>query len=378
MTTILVILFSVFTALLWLSTFGWLALLGAMTMLRRPNADRLAEGKVDIAVVIPSLNEEHLIQAKLQDMKRTDYPPDLMRVLILDGGSTDKTPALVTQAIAEGGAVQLVRLEDAHGKSDQINYALLNVTQDIIVFTDVDARLAPMCIGELVRTLMREPSTSVVGAVIHPDTTFVEERIYWSFLNTLWWLEGEALGAAGVSGVCYAVRRSSVLPLLSGIHGEDMHLALTAAARGFGIRLCRTAHATEVRVPHTIREFFRFRYRRGHAYLSELLSATRGEWTTKRRLIVCVVRLWHFFVTPLLSIGVLLTGTALAWTPYWPWLLGTLLAFAVTAAGIVLATERLMPTGLPRRTLIQGVCRLGGLAWLALLWTSLSTRWSRG
>lgn len=378
MATILVVLFAAFTILLWLSTFGWFALLAVMARQRRPSTDRPVNEKTDIAVVIPSLNEEYLIQSKLQDMKRTDYPADRMHVLILDGGSTDKTLDFVAQSIEAGGTVQLVRLTQRQGKSDQINYALLNVTQDVIVFTDVDARLAPTCIGELVSALMRESSMSVVGAVIHPDTPFLEERIYWSFLNTLWWLEGEALGSAGVSGVCYAVRRSSVLPLLPGIHGEDMHLALAAAARGLGVRLCRTAHATEVRVPQTIREFFRFRYRRGHAYLAELLAAARGKWTTKRRLIVCAVRLWHFFVTPLLSIGAVFTGVALVWTPYWPWPLGALLAFIIPAVGIMLAAERLMPTGLPRYALARGVCRLGGLAWLALLWTSLSVRWNRG
>src|SRR3990172_868480 len=189
--TLLLIAFVGTATVLWLSVFGYLVALVALAAIRRRSVAQPSHYP-DIAVVIPTLNEEALIMSKLRDLRRTDYP-GRVSVVVADGGSVDRTVALVSEEIARGESVRLLCLPRARTKTDQINHALTLLPQPIVVVTDADAVLEPSCIRELVSVLMDDPATVVVGASVRPASTLVEERIHWWFLNYLYFLYGEVL-----------------------------------------------------------------------------------------------------------------------------------------------------------------------------------------
>ena len=142
----------------------------------------------------------------------------------------------------------------------------------------------------------------------HPSRNeLLEERIYWWFLNTLWWLEGEALSAAS-SPACAtrsAARSSSRTPHAAG--ADDILFALAAGAHGHGVRLCRAAGAVETRVPHSPAEFISFRRRRGAGYLGALVAPLPASGLSGWRL-ARAVRLFHFIVSPLAMAAVTVSG----------------------------------------------------------------------
>lgn len=340
----LLILFLVTASILWVSLFGYLLALVFFAS-RRHRDDLGASALPEIAVVVPTLNEEELILAKIADLRRTDYPSDRMTVVVVDGGSVDQTMKLIRQEIARGEPIHLVSLNGARGKPYQINHVLGILTQDIVVFTDVDSVLEPSCIRELISVLERDPNTAVAGATVRPDTDLLEERIHWWFQNYLWWLEGEVLSSAGVSGVCFAVRRETVLPLPQDAYADDVHVAFAAAARGFRARLCRKAHATEIRVPQTASELMQFRRRRGWWYLSELLRSAHDIHAPMSWRLARLMRLWHFLVTPKIGVGLAVSACVLLWTPYWHWPLLTFVAFAAPAGAALFASNTLAVEG---------------------------------
>ena len=176
--TVLLILFLGTATLLWLSVFGYLLVLVSIASRRRPG-ERGEPALPEIAVVIPTLNEEDLIASKLADLRRTDYPRDRMEVVVVDGGSVDRTTKLVQQEIERGEKIKLLCLNGARGKAYQINHALGSLAQEVVVVTDVDTLLEPSCIRELVGALVNDPKTSVVGASIQPDSVLAEERLHW-------------------------------------------------------------------------------------------------------------------------------------------------------------------------------------------------------
>ncbi len=364
--TVLLVLYLTAATLLWLSVFGYLLALAVIAFKRGGSAAR-PTAFPDIAVVVPTLNEESLILSKLKDLERTDYLRDRMTVIVADGGSVDRTTGLVQQEVASGAAVRLLRVAGARGKTDQINHALAQLTQDIVVVTDADAALDPSCIRELVGVLLHDPRTAVVGATVRPASGLLEERIHWWFLNYLWWLEGEVLAAAMISGVCYALRREAALALPPDAPCEDAYLALATGARGFRVRLCRTAVATEVRVPQTAQELLRFRRRRGRGYVRELRRITPRASAPAGWRVARSVRIWHFRVTPTVGAGLAVAACALLWTPHWPWLLITLVAFA---APVLLALH--LSTTLARSCpqwwrLGLAAGHLLGLTWLSVV-----------
>ncbi len=362
----LLVVFLTAATALWLSIFGYLGLLVVLAFRRdapwRRDLDATADELPTVAVVVPVRNEAALIAGKLDDLRRTDYPRERLAVVIADGGSTDATRAALDAARSGGMRFEVVEVPHARRKVDQLNAVLPRLHQEVVVCTDADATLEPGCIGALVATLRADPQTSVVGARVRPATRLLEERIHWRLLNRLWWLEGEALGAAAVSGVCFAMRRAETAPLPGDCDAEDVHVALRATAHGRRARLCRTALATELRVPQSAREFLRFRRRRGAGYLRELrrpaMPGVPARWHVVRGL-----RLFHFLAMPALAGLAAGSAVLLLATPAWPWVPATAGTFAVPLLAAGAASS-----ALPRLWHVPVAAgRLAGLIWLSLL-----------
>jgi len=355
--------FLVGAAALWLSVFGYL--LALRLLIRIGDARAEPSDWPEVAVIVPTRNEEAFIAAKLADLRRTDYPADRLAILVVDGGSTDDTAELVQAAIDVGAPLSLLRLGRTRGKSEQVERALARVKQEIVVVTDADAVLEPGCVRELVRTLSQDPQTAIVGASVRPATPLLEERMHWWLLNRLWWLEGEVLSAALVSGVCYAVRRSCAAPLVPD-GTDDAQLALGAGARGLRARLCPAARATEMRVPRSPSELLEFRRRRGLDYARALRRAAPGRapfgWRLAR-----AIRLWHFRVAPAVGLAVAALGFALLASDHWPWAMLAFAAFALPALAMVArgASQECRPAAWWQ--IGFATTRLLALTWLALL-----------
>jgi len=294
---VLLIFFLVLSSVLWMTTFGYLISLSLVRVFQKKNPAK-NETLPKIAVVVPTLNEEGLISGKLRNLETSDYPDESMQIFVIDGGSTDKTIDTVKQEINGKKNTELICLAESKAKPDQINYVLQNLDYEIIVFTDADGRLEPSCLKELVTCLISDSSVSVMGAFIHPETPFLEERLYWSFINQLWWLEGEVFSSACVSAVCHACRRKHVLPLASDALADDINIALSAAAKGLRVRTCPNARASEIRVPFTKNEFMKFRQLRGKNYLVELKRSSKLKKAPLRWRLTLLLKLWHLKVTP--------------------------------------------------------------------------------
>ena len=313
---ILLISFLGLVILLWLTTLGYLAVLLLLSRNRR-RSNLTVEDWPEIAVVIPTYNEEDHLSHKLADLERTNYPDNLLHILVIDGGSKDRTTAIAQQKTSHSEPIRVVRLAGAKNKIEQVIHCLKLLHYPFIVFTDADTCLDPACIKELIQHLLSDTKTAIVGAIVKPQSRLLEEQIHWALLNSLWWLEGEALSSASFSGVCYAIRTGTVRWLDKDIKAEDIHLSLTACAGGHRVRLARSAIAHELRVPQKFEDFLRFRRRRGSRYVTALRHfACPGLLPFSWR-IVRWFRLWQFVVVPWLAIACIGLGLILSATSHW-------------------------------------------------------------
>jgi hypothetical protein len=361
------IVFTATSAVLWLTIVGYpLALAWRSRAWRRRARTASPVPVPPVAVVVPTLNEAALIGAKLADLARTDYPRERLRVVVVDGGSHDGTPDAVRDAVAAGAAVELLEFPQAEGKADQLNLAFARLEEEMVVVTDADALLEPGCVREIVATLAGDQSTAVVGATVVPASPLLEERLHWWLVNTLWWLEGEVLSSGVVGGPCYGLKRSLVRPLATPCVADDVHVALAAGARGLRVRSCRTALATEVRVPRTLRECLRYRRRRAVWYAAELdrapAAAGRGGYRLARGL-----RRWHLRVTPSLAALTVLAAAVLVVGGQWAAPAVAAASFGLPAFAAALVAPARESHGWLRFTL--ATARLAGILWLALLIT---------
>jgi hypothetical protein len=354
-------LFAAAATLLWLSVYGYLLLLAGLAPRRRRGHSSVTDWP-NVALVIPVLNEAETIAAKLADVARIDYPADKLAVVVVDGGSLDGTVAHVTAAMTAGARLDLWRIDAGGSKARQVNYAMERLREAFVVVTDADARLDPSCVRELVTALVDDPQTAIVGASIRVATDLPEERLYWRGISYLWWLEGEALSAAIVSGVCYAARRTAAVEVAHDARAEDAHISLRAAGQGLRVRISRSAWATEVRVPRSAQELLTFRRRRGTDYLRELRRSPRATVPIGAR-VARGIRLFHFRATPALAILTAALGIALVFSAHWRWPVIASLAFLLPPA-VLLAGA---PAEDSRRALPLAAARLLGLLWVSLV-----------
>jgi len=72
-------------------------------------ANNIKPDTIAISVVVPVWNEESSVRALLEGLLAQTLPPD--EIVITDGGSTDRTPAIIEEFIARGAPVKLIREE---------------------------------------------------------------------------------------------------------------------------------------------------------------------------------------------------------------------------------------------------------------------------
>jgi hypothetical protein len=161
-----------------------------------------------LTVIITARNEQKRIAEKLENTLALEYPTELLEVLVASDASTDGTDEIV-RGFA-GRRVRLVRSAVNEGKEHAQWLAIQAATSPILVFTDTATRLRP----DSLRMLVEDFCDPQVGAVssedelTSPNGEVRGEGAYVRYEMALRRLESRAAGLVGLSGSCFAVRKS--------------------------------------------------------------------------------------------------------------------------------------------------------------------------
>lgn len=170
----------------------------------------------NVSLVISAFNEEDVIEEKLVNALRIDYPRDRLETIVVSDCSDDRTDEIVRRF--EGAGVRLMRQSQRLGKSAGLNLALPTAKGEIIVFSDANALYEP----DSLRHLVRHFSDPLVGYVVgnaryahqgELTSSAESEGLYWK-LET-WMKESESRfgSVVGGDGAIYAIRRELYSPL---------------------------------------------------------------------------------------------------------------------------------------------------------------------
>ncbi|HEY0565503.1 MAG TPA: glycosyltransferase [Terriglobales bacterium] len=112
-------------------------------------ANAAGHSRPHVAVLVPSYNEEKVIERTVRSVLASDYPN--LRVIVIDDGSQDRTYDVAMQAFAseiEAGKV-VVLTKPNGGKAEALNYGLQFVTEEIYVGIDADTIIERHAISRL-------------------------------------------------------------------------------------------------------------------------------------------------------------------------------------------------------------------------------------
>ncbi len=119
-----------------------------------------------VSVVIPSRNEEDFILRCLDSVYNSDYPSELIEVLVCDGKSDDKTPALVEEYSKKNSGVRYLVNENITTPF-ALNLGINNSQGEVILILGAHTELAANYISECVAVLNQMPDVRCVGGVLH-------------------------------------------------------------------------------------------------------------------------------------------------------------------------------------------------------------------
>ena len=116
-----------------------------------------------VTIAMPCLDEAPYIEPCLRSVLAQDYPPDLVEIIVADGGSTDGTRDIVARLAAEDRRVVAVENPDRF-QAAGLNEAIRRARGDVIVRMDVHCEYERDYARRCVEALARTGADNVGGA----------------------------------------------------------------------------------------------------------------------------------------------------------------------------------------------------------------------
>lgn len=269
--------------------------------INRPRAPRLTACETPaVDVFIPSYNESlEIVAPTLAAAKRIDYPPEKLRVFLLDDGGTDaklqsddpvtalgaSTRRQVMQALCSDLEVHyLAREDNQHAKAGNLNHGLAHSQGDLVVVFDADHVPARNFLTETVGFFRDDRKLFLVQTphfFLNPDP--IERNLSTSRMpaeNEMFYgLVQKGLDKWNAAFFCgsAAVLRREALELMGGFHGssitEDAETALELHARGWNSLYMETPMIAGLQ-PETFESFITQRSRWCRGMVQILLLKT--------------------------------------------------------------------------------------------------------
>ncbi len=194
-----------------------------------------------VSFVVAVYNGEKFLERKLCTIFAQNYPRELMEVLIVSDGSSDRTDEIARSFAGEG--VKFLRVPRG-GKAAALNAGVPLVSGEILVLNDVRQTLDGDCLRNVI-ACFGDPK---VGAV-SPQTIIVQGEtleetstsLYWRYESWIRHRLTRIDSTFGYSGAFAAIRRALWVPLPEGTLLDDVYEPLVAFFKGYRILMEPTA-----------------------------------------------------------------------------------------------------------------------------------------
>jgi hypothetical protein len=121
-----------------------------------------------VTVLIDTYNHERFIEEALVSVLEQDFPQSKTEVLVVDDGSTDRTPEIVRKFEPR---VRLIRKSNG-GQASAFNAGIPQAQGKIVAFLDGDDWWAPNKLTRVMQAMSADPAVGIVGhgiTIAHPS-----------------------------------------------------------------------------------------------------------------------------------------------------------------------------------------------------------------
>lgn len=214
-----------------------------------------------VSIVIAAHNEEAEIGETVRNKLDLDYPRELVQIVVVSDGSSDRTDAIVASFDEE--RLLLLRQDPRQGKTAALNRALEAASGEIVVFADANSRYDRSALRRLVAAFEDESIGYATGQLVYVnpgDTPSAAScGLYMRYENWIRKLETRAGSVVGVNGGIDAVRRKLFTPMRPD-QLPDFVLPLRVVEQGYRVVFQPEAVSYEAALARS-RDEFRMRIR---------------------------------------------------------------------------------------------------------------------
>lgn len=190
--------------------------------------------KPKVSVIISAYNEEKVIEKKLNNIIKTDYPD--FEVIIANDASNDRTVELAEDFIKSHPDfdIRVNTVRNHLGKTNAQDEAVEVAKGDILVFSDANSIFKEDAISELVSYFTSDDIEYVCGSLIYKEdetASVVAENTYWNMELTMRKIESNIKTIAAGNGAIYACRKKDYRNY-NLVSSHDYEMPLHAALNG--------------------------------------------------------------------------------------------------------------------------------------------------
>lgn len=234
-----------------------LIILGWRIFAPRPVETRYSHRPVSVVLVVR--NDENFIEERLRNILSQDYPRDLLEVILVPCGTTDRTLELARST--GGSRVRILEAGPIAGRADAINRGVAAAANDIVVFGEARQRFGESAIAELT-AMFHDPAVGAVSGqlIVRPGSdSHMREGVgaYWKYERTLRSLESRVDSVVGAARAIYAIRRELFSPIPAATMIDNFLIPMRVILRGYRVIFAPRAKAYDWRAESRSGEFRR-------------------------------------------------------------------------------------------------------------------------
>lgn len=188
----------------------------------------LRGGEPFVTILVPAHNEEASIESTLVHLDtQLNYPADKVEFIVVDDGSTDRTPEILERLQETIPRLRVITIIDNRGKAHGFNVALAFARGEFLLSNDADTRPNPDALWQYLSYFEREGGQNVgavTGNMLAANRTTLVAEAQQNELNSIIGLIKRSQLSYGslfaFSGANTMYRKSAVLDV-GGWHAEQ-------------------------------------------------------------------------------------------------------------------------------------------------------------
>ncbi|MFH1038476.1 MAG: glycosyltransferase family 2 protein [PVC group bacterium] len=196
-----------------------------------------AAGCPSVSLLIPVYNEEAVIEKKLENALRLDYPPEKLEIVVAADGCSDRTVERVRPYLSRG--VRLLEYAGHRGKMAAINRSVPRLSGEIVVFTDASVVFPKDALTFLLPGFSDPSVGTVSGALVLKEEKEAGGELpvdwYWRLEKFVRERESRWYSCISATGAIYAIRRELISELPEDTILDDLLIPLGPLRRGYRI-----------------------------------------------------------------------------------------------------------------------------------------------